>query len=118
MGCCIALAYLVAWTRRAWLSLVARTPAAATPFAPPARRPAPPTRAELPRPVTRATPTGHPVAAALVVGGVAWFALGIVGMHALGWFAWVGGSVIGDTAFHASGLWVAAVGVAVAAVRS
>lgn len=117
MGCCVALAYLVAQVRRAWLSVVPGPAVAATPFAPPARRPAVGTVA-LPRPTARPAATRHPVATALVVAGFAWFAVGIVGMHALGWFAWADGSLVSDTAFHASGLWIAATGVATAAVRS
>ncbi len=118
MGCCVALAYLVAWVRRAWLSVVPGPAVAVTPFAPPARRPAAGPVVALPRPTAHPAPPRHPLATALVVVGLVWFAVGIVGMHALGWFAWADGSLVSDTAFHASGLWIAAAGVATAAVRS
>jgi hypothetical protein len=117
VGCCVALAYLIAWARRGWLALV---PAAATPapFAPAARRPAPGGAVAV-RPLP-ATPTARrrPAARALVAAGLAWCALGVVGMHVLGWFAWAESSLLADTAFHSSGLWVAAAGLTIQVVRS
>lgn len=119
MGCCVALAYLVALLRRTWFSVVPETGPLTVAFAPPARRPAP-GASTLPvaPPTARATGTRRPAARALVGGGLAWFAVGVVGMHALGWFAWAEGSLLTDTAFHASGLWVAATGAALLAVKA
>lgn len=122
MGCCLALAYVVALVRRGWFALAPGRPAAAVSFAPPARRPAPGGAVlvmERPAPVL---PAGSPSPArragrALVAGGLGWFAVGLVGMHVLGWFAWAGTSLLLDTAFHSSGLWAAAAGLALLVVR-
>lgn len=122
MGCCLALAWLFAVVRRAWFAVTGREPAQAALFAPPARRPAP----GGPGVVAVATgPTaGHrtdalkPAAHAVIAVGLAWFALGLVGMHVFGWFGWAEGSLLSDTAFHSSGLWVAAAGATTLAVRA
>ncbi|WP_183093135.1 hypothetical protein [Nocardioides stalactiti] len=138
MGCCLALAYVVALVRRGWFAAVGGAPAPTASFAPPARRPAPggtlvasgPAPAVAwapPRSSTRARPTGRvgagkvgagTVGAGLVGAGLAWFVIGVVGMHALGWFAWAEASLLTDTAFHSSGLWLAAIGASVVAVRA
>lgn len=119
MGCCLALAYLVAVARRAWFAVVPDAPATAVAFAPPARRPAPGSGAlAVALPTERPAATTRPAATALVVAGLAWFVVGVVGMHVLGWFAWAEGSLLTDTAFHSSGLWAAAVGAALLAVKA
>lgn len=118
MGCCVALAYLVALVRRAWFSVVPGEPATAPAFAPPARRPAPGGIALAVSAPTAGRPIPHHAAHTLVVAGLAWFALGLVGMHVLGWFSWAQESLLTDTAFHASGLWLAAAGVASKVVRA
>ncbi len=119
MGCCLALAYLVALVRRTWFAVAPGVCPTTAAFAPPARRPAPGGPAlALDLPTVRLTSTRRPAARALVGGGLAWFALGVVGMHVFGWFAWADGSLLSDTAFHASGLWVAATGVALLAARA
>ena len=122
MGCCVALAYLVALVRRGWFAVVpgAHAAQAAAAFAPPARRPAPGsvTVAAGPPVVARTAASRRPAARALVVVGLAWFGLGLVGMHALGWFGWAEGSLLSDTAFHSSGLWLAAAGGTMLAVRA
>ncbi|MEZ0578465.1 hypothetical protein [Nocardioides sp. MH1] len=117
MGCCIALAAAIALVRRGWWRVTGHAPAPAV-FAPPARRPAPGSLAPAAG-VAIAVPAPAPaLATALVTCGLAWFVVGVVGMHALGWFTWAEGSVVSDTAFHASGLWLAAAGALVAVVRA
>jgi len=119
MGCCVALAYLVALVRRAWFAAVPGQQVVAVAFAPPARRPAPGAPALTDGlPSVRSTSSRRPLGRGLVVAGLAWFAVGLVGMHVLGWFAWADDSLLSDTAFHSSGLWVAALGGAVLAVRA
>ncbi|PWN01377.1 hypothetical protein DJ010_17560 [Nocardioides silvaticus] len=123
MGCCVALAYLVAVVRRGWFAVVpgARAAQAAAAFAPPARRPAPggvAVAAGPPVVAARTAPARRPAARALVVVGLAWFGLGLVGMHAFGWFGWAEASLLSDTAFHSSGLWLAAAGGTMLAVRA
>ena len=123
MGCCVALAYLFALARRAWFAVAPGAPAAAVLFAPPAQRPAPGGVALAVGPTTqvtvrRPTPARPPAAQALIVVGLAWFGLGLVGMHVFGWFGWAEGSLLSDTAFHSSGLWLAATGATVLAVRA
>lgn len=119
MGCCIALAALIALVRRGWFALTGRQPAPAAHFAPPARRPAPggAVAVAAAAPV-RATGSHRQLATTLVAAGLAWFAVGLVGMHLLGWFTWAERSTLSDAAFHSSGLWLAATGGAVLAVRA
>jgi len=119
VGCCLALAYLVAVVRKAWFAVMPGEAATAAVFAPPARRPAPGSPAlALDLPAVRATSTTRSAGRALVGAGLAWFALGVVGMHVFGWFAWAEGSLLTDTAFHSSGLWAAATGAALMAVKA
>ena len=122
MGCCVALAYLFALARRAWFTVASGAPAATVLFAPPARRPAPGGVAvsvslgglTVERPMGARRQAAH----ALIVVGLAWFGVGLVGMHVFGWFGWAEASLLSDTAFHSSGLWVAAAGATMLAVRA
>ena len=123
MGCCLALASLFALVRRAWFRVTGREPAQAALFAPPARRPAPGGVAVASGPAVELA-AGHrsdalrPAAHTVIAVGLAWFALGLVGMHVFGWFGWAEGSLLSDTAFHSSGLWLAAAGATTLAVRA
>lgn len=123
MGCCVALAYLFALARRAWFAVAPGARVEPVLFAPPARRPAPGGAALAGGPnvglAVRRTPGARrPAAQALVVLGLAWFGLGLVGMHVFGWFGWAEGSLLTDTAFHSSGLWLATAGATMLAVRA
>ena len=120
MGCCIALAALIALVRRGWSALTGREPAPAAHFAPPARRPAPGGAVAVVAAAAPVQATGshRQLGGTLVTAGLAWFAVGLVGMHVLGWFTWAEGSMLSDAAFHSSGLWLAAAGGAVLAVRA
>lgn len=110
MGCCIALALVMSAVRRL-------LPGAHEPgFPPPARRPAPGEQA--PAPVVPSAVRPATAARVLVVAGLAWFTVGLVGMHLLGWFAWATAHPLLDVAFHASGLWLAALGSATLLLRS
>lgn len=122
MGCCLALAYLASLVRGAWQRVAPAAPVPAA-FAPPARRPGPgavPTR----RPYAVTSPPApppspwRPVGRGLVAAGLAWFAVGVVGMHLLGWFAWAGGSAVTDTLFHSTGLWLSATGATLLIVKA
>ncbi|KAA1418887.1 hypothetical protein F0U44_10440 [Nocardioides humilatus] len=115
----MALAAVIAVVRRAWFAIVPGGAEAPASFAPPARRPAPGATALAVGPPTPITARdSHPVAAAFIVGGLAWFAIGIIGMHGFGWFQWAEASLLTDTAFHVSGLWAAAIGGLALAVRA
>lgn len=119
MGCCLALAYLFAQARRAWFTVLPGTPAVALAFAPPARRPAPGAPAfALAAPPARTAPSRRSAGRALVATGLAWFVIGLVGMHVFGWFGWAETSLLVDTAFHSSGLWAAAGGAVLLAVKA
>ena len=126
MGCCVALAALVAVVRRAWFTMTGREPAEAALFAPPARRPAPGGLAVAVAAAPATTiavrspdPAAIRQAARMLVAiGLAWFAVGLVGMHLLGWFTWAEASMLSDTAFHSSGLWLAAAGATTLVVRA
>lgn len=123
MGCCLALAYLFAQARRARFAVLPGTPTVALAFAPTARRPAPGRPAfdvVLPAtlPATRTTRPTRSAGRALVGVGLSWFVIGLVGMHVFGWFGWAETSLLVDTAFHSSGLWAAAGGAALLAVKA
>lgn len=121
MGCCVALAAVIAVVRRAWFAVVPHAAPATPGFAPPARRPAPGATASaaiVPVQARALDRGGDRVAALFVLGGLAWFVVGVVGMHGFGWFAWAETSLLTDTAFHVSGLWAAAIGALSLVVRA
>jgi hypothetical protein len=114
MACCIALTVLVSLARGTWFLLTGTRPAEVG-FAPPARRPAPNAAHPMPAAIVgpqRTETTPQPLGHQLIVVGLAWFVIGIVGMHAFGWFDWAHASVIVDIVFHSSGIWLATWGAA------
>ena len=111
MGCCIALAFVVAVIRRArsfvWPS---RTPASS--FAPPARRAAPGSAmpaAVTAEPLARA---GWSLPVVMAAAGATWFLAGVIGMHVFGLFDFARHSLLADVAFHGSGLLLLSSGLA------
>lgn len=110
MACCAALTLFFAWVYRVirWLG-GGRTDEE---FAPPAvwpplsSAPAAATR-RVPRARTPQTALGE----ALIVVGIAWFAAGMLAMHVFRIIDPIHAVPI-DLAFHASGLWIATIGVA------
>lgn len=110
MACCAALTLLFAWAYRVigWVG----GGRAADEFAPPAAwppHPAAPLAAgqRASRVRTPQTALGQ----ALIVVGIAWFVAGMLAMHVLGVLDPIHSAPV-DLAFHASGLWVATIGVA------
>lgn len=113
MGCCIAIAFVIAVVRRAWYAVRLGQAPTEVLFAPSARRAGPGETAPPSRPAARARERTRwgPI---LLGAGAVWTGLGILAMHVFGLRV----ALVADLAVHGAGLAAMATGALVGVASS